>query len=643
MATAVKVPATLLRAVRRLHADAHDDDDEEEKAAVAPGVLLGTRAPLALWGLLRTEQELDALAPLLPRGVTALGHFVLTPHTADATAAEAIARDAAQRCTRVFEGFVLVIERETAAAHLFRAAKEGGAALSAVALEVAPTAHARGFLRATGCALLRAAVGVAAPSRAALGEKVQRWRARLRGDSLDELFFRVAGGRAVFSSDGIDVTSSGGGGSASKALSALLPSGGEAKPSAKKKTKKTKQPSSAALDAWSADSDGGGEDSSRVGYVRTLEYGDIATVEVLRSLAPLGGEANAAPTLTLDSDASGVDSALELRADVLVLVSTDATVAEALALVRDQLLTQLDSLQQRALGGGRGVDAHHFALVGAAFPITLLSSRGGDSDDAQHQQPQPHLAAVRAALLQPPHQPLFDAERCSLVANAAALRSADVLFNVHEGVPGSGVANGEQFLVDGFYGYYHYLQQGVNDKGWGCAYRSLQTLASWLALNHYTRHASLTHDEIQRTLVRIGDKPPSFVGSREWIGSVEVGYVLDELFGVAFRSLSVPSGPQLVEKAQELKHHFETQGTPVMMGGGSLAFTLLGIDYNTLTGECAFLILDPHYTGGEDLDVIQTKTMALEGYKAVACGWRRASTFAKSFYNLCLPQRPQGP
>lgn len=38
-----------------------------------------------------------------------------------------------------------------------------------------------------------------------------------------------------------------------------------------------------------------------------------------------------------------------------------------------------------------------------------------------------------------------------------------------------------------------------------------------------------------------------------------------------------------------------------MMGGGVLAYTLLGIDYNSRTGEAAFLILDPHYTGVDDL------------------------------------------
>ncbi len=38
-----------------------------------------------------------------------------------------------------------------------------------------------------------------------------------------------------------------------------------------------------------------------------------------------------------------------------------------------------------------------------------------------------------------------------------------------------------------------------------------------------------------------------------------------------------------------------------MIGGGVLAYTLLGVDFNDRTGDCAFLILDPHYTGPEDL------------------------------------------
>lgn len=94
-------------------------------------------------------------------------------------------------------------------------------------------------------------------------------------------------------------------------------------------------------------------------------------------------------------------------------------------------------------------------------------------------------------------------------------------------------------------------------------------------------------------------------------------------------------------QARELARHFGEHGTPVMMGGGQLAFTILGVDWNERTGQVKFLILDPHYTGGEDLKTIQGKPLAMQGYRATPCGWRSADTFAKhSFYNLCLPSRP---
>jgi hypothetical protein len=49
--------------------------------------------------------------------------------------------------------------------------------------------------------------------------------------------------------------------------------------------------------------------------------------------------------------------------------------------------------------------------------------------------------------------------------------------------PGIG---GQLYLVDGAYEYYHYMQDKFNDAGWGCAYRSLQTIVSWFRLQKYT-------------------------------------------------------------------------------------------------------------------------------------------------------------
>ena len=35
--------------------------------------------------------------------------------------------------------------------------------------------------------------------------------------------------------------------------------------------------------------------------------------------------------------------------------------------------------------------------------------------------------------------------------------------------------------------------------------------------------------------MEIGDKDPSFIGSREWIGAIELSFVLDKLLGVSMQ------------------------------------------------------------------------------------------------------------
>ena len=44
----------------------------------------------------------------------------------------------------------------------------------------------------------------------------------------------------------------------------------------------------------------------------------------------------------------------------------------------------------------------------------------------------------------------------------------------------------------------------MDDKGWGCAYRSLQTIWSWFRLQGYTDRPVPDHRTIQQTLVDIG-------------------------------------------------------------------------------------------------------------------------------------------
>jgi len=45
----------------------------------------------------------------------------------------------------------------------------------------------------------------------------------------------------------------------------------------------------------------------------------------------------------------------------------------------------------------------------------------------------------------------------------------------------------------------------------------------------------------------------------------------------------------------------------LFLGGGVLAHTILGVDWNEASGDVKFLILDPHYTGADDLRIIQDK------------------------------------
>lgn len=72
----------------------------------------------------------------------------------------------------------------------------------------------------------------------------------------------------------------------------------------------------------------------------------------------------------------------------------------------------------------------------------------------------------------------------------------------------------------------------------------------------------------------------------------------------------------------------------VTTGGGVLAHTILGVDINDETDAVKFLVLDPHYTGADQLSQIQNKGWV---------GWKSADFWKKdTFYNLCLPYRKIG-
>ncbi|RMX43359.1 hypothetical protein pdam_00020477 [Pocillopora damicornis] len=188
-------------------------------------------------------------------------------------------------------------------------------------------------------------------------------------------------------------------------------------------------------------------------------------------------------------------------------------------------------------------------------------------------------------------------------------------------------------IVRGKYEFYHYNVDGFDDRGWGCGYRTLQTICSWVGhVLEIQNHPVPSLQDIQKTLVKMGDKPDSFVGSREWIGCVEACLYMDQTFGVCSKIIHVLQGESVEHKAAPfLLEHFKHFGSPVMIGGDvdASSKTLLGVCKTNKAFH--FLIADPHFYGEAAMKEIQDS------------GWVQWKSYndvfkSNSFYNFCLPQ-----
>lgn len=187
-------------------------------------------------------------------------------------------------------------------------------------------------------------------------------------------------------------------------------------------------------------------------------------------------------------------------------------------------------------------------------------------------------------------------------------------------------------LISGQCLYYHYRCDGQDDRGWGCGYRTVQTICSWICANGAKSKQVPSLREIQQALVTVGDKPGSFLASREWIGTFEAAVVIDQLFGVPCRLVHARSGgTELEHQVQMLHQHFLTHGSPVMMGGDrdNSSKGILGV----CTGKenTYVLVMDPHYYG----PVLDKVVLQKRGWVA----WKPVKSLDQSsFYNFCLPQ-----
>ena len=220
--------------------------------------------------------------------------------------------------------------------------------------------------------------------------------------------------------------------------------------------------------------------------------------------------------------------------------------------------------------------------------------------------------------------------------NSLKLKSIK-LFNPHLSLPTNFPSTSIFYHVKGLYEFHHYKQDGVNDKGWGCAYRSFQCLYSWFFHNNildYTKYPPTPSIlEMQKILVDVKDKDSSIIGSQKWIGAFEGHIILSEQLKIECKILFCTSGSEIKAKAREIANHFENVGSPIMIGGGQYAYTILGIHYDITNGNCQYLILDPHYEDKDEISVI---------LKNNGVSWKTDSMFEKgNFYNMLLPQIPK--
>ena len=348
-----------------------------------------------------------------------------------------------------------------------------------------------------------------------------------------------------------------------------------------------------------------------------------------------GFESGCNVPVLLSKRVCGECAQVTMKVDALVLVPAKTSTRRLLYMFRDAVFRQCNAMNLLARLGKQNClyEPFHFSpSVNSLFPITtflpMLDMKGVQVTEDSSKD---YRRMLHQRFLLADDRPSF---RLALSSFSERVFSNFHLINPHEGLPTPDIEGGVVAMVHGKYAYHHYMQDGFDDNIWGCAYRSLQTLCSWFWFQGYSEKKYPSHLEIQEALVAMGDKEKHFIGSKEWIGSLEVSYCLDHIYDVTSKTIHISTGSDMAHKGREIYQHFVDQGTPIMIGGGVLAHSIVGVVYNEHTGDVRFLIVDPHFTGSDVLKTVQSK-----GWVA----WKGPDFWNQTaHYNMCMPQRPKG-
>ena len=182
-------------------------------------------------------------------------------------------------------------------------------------------------------------------------------------------------------------------------------------------------------------------------------------------------------------------------------------------------------------------------------------------------------------------------------------------------------------LVKGTLRFYHYGVDNFRDHGWGCGYRSIQSILSWLKPS-----------ELPPSIPELQGMLPGIDGAQAWVGVPDAVVLLDVLHNATTRVLPLASGADLEKHLPTVAAHFDNGGGPLMIGGGGDVYskTVIGVRVGGSGASSSLLILDPHYSGptagGPKASIEELHAAGWAAWKPLSC------LSARSFYNIALPR-----
>ncbi|KAL7034818.1 hypothetical protein ACKWTF_008112 [Chironomus riparius] len=139
--------------------------------------------------------------------------------------------------------------------------------------------------------------------------------------------------------------------------------------------------------------------------------------------------------------------------------------------------------------------------------------------------------------------------------------------------------------------------------------------------------------DIQKILVRIGDKDERILNSRSWIGTLEGSYIIDELFNIPCYIIHISHDKKISSKSSDILKYFKEQGGLIFMGGDSDATAKMKTGIHKAQDDKLFLqVVDPHSSQIPK----NPQEIVNKGYVK----WYAESDdfLENSFYNLCMPK-----